>query len=103
MPDVFSTENLWIHYKILIGLKDQFDSSCNFFMKIGPVHWVNIIYWYFLVKAKEIVILRIQEEKYLVRHFQSNGVDNPCVDWVLSRAILFFYKNKKIYDVFYVL
>ena len=25
MPDVFSTENLSIHYKILIGLKDQFD------------------------------------------------------------------------------
>ena len=25
MPDVFSTENLSIQYKILIGLKDQFD------------------------------------------------------------------------------
>ena len=25
MPDVFSTENLSVHYKILIGLKDQFD------------------------------------------------------------------------------
>ena len=25
MPDVFSTENLSIHYKILIGLKDQLD------------------------------------------------------------------------------
>ena len=25
MPDVFSTENLSIHYKILIGLKDQFN------------------------------------------------------------------------------
>ena len=25
MPDVFSTENLSIHRKILVGLKDQFD------------------------------------------------------------------------------
>ena len=25
MPDVFSTENLSIHRKILIGLKDRFD------------------------------------------------------------------------------
>ena len=25
MPDVFSTGNLSIHYKILKGLKDQFD------------------------------------------------------------------------------
>ena len=25
MPDVFSTENLSIHHKILVGLKDQFD------------------------------------------------------------------------------
>ena len=27
MLDVFSTENLSIHHKILIGLKDQFDSQ----------------------------------------------------------------------------
>ena len=91
MPYDFSTENLSIHFKILIGLKDQFDLHkllSFFFMKRRPVHF----YWYFLVRAEEIVILTIQEEEYLVRHFQSNGVDNPCVDWVLSRAILFFTK-----------
>ena len=38
-----------------------------------------------MVKAEQIVILT-KEEEYLVRHFQSNGVANPCVDWVLSRA-----------------
>ena len=40
MPDVFSTENLSIHYKILIGLKDQVDlhKLPYFFMKKRPVH-----------------------------------------------------------------
>ena len=49
------------------------------------------------MKAKEIVILRIKEEEYLVRHFQSNGVDNPCLDWDLSQATLFLTKK---FDVF---
>ena len=38
----------------------------------------------FLLKADQIVILMIKEEEYLVRHFQSSGVDTPCIDWVLS-------------------
>ena len=45
MLDVFSTENILIQHKILIGLKDQFDfkiGSCNVFMKIRPVSCVSI-------------------------------------------------------------
>ena len=34
----------------------------------------------------------VNEEEYLARHFQSNGVDNPYVDGVLSRANLFLTK-----------
>ena len=39
MPDVFSTENLSFHCKIIIGLKEQFDlhKLLYFFMKIRPV------------------------------------------------------------------
>ena len=44
-----------------------------------------------IVKAEQIVILT-KEEEYLVRHFQSNGVVNPCVDWILSRANLLLTK-----------
>ena len=44
MPEAFCMENLSIHFKILIGLKDQFDlhNLLYFFMKIRPVHCVNI-------------------------------------------------------------
>ena len=95
MLNVFFTENLSIPHKILIGLKDQFDlpKLQYFFMKIraAPCGWY--FYWYFLVKAEEIVILRIKEEEYLVRHFQSNEVDNPCVYCVLPWANLFLRKR----------
>ena len=46
----------------------------------------------FLVKAEQIVILTIKDEEHSVRHFQSNEVDNPCVDWVLSRSNFLFPK-----------
>ena len=40
-----------------------------------------------MVEAEQIDTLT-EEEEYLVRYFQSNGVIKPCVDWVLSRANL---------------
>ena len=44
-----------------------------------------------MLKTEQIVILT-KEEEYLVRHFQSNGIVNPCDDWVLSQAKLLFTK-----------
>ena len=89
--NVFSTENLSIYHKILTGLKDQFDlhKLLHFFMKIRPAPY---LYWCSMVKAEEIVIFRIKGQEYLIRHFQSNGVDNHCIDWALSRANLFLTK-----------
>ena len=94
-PNVFYTENLSIHYKILIGLKDQLDlhKLLYFFFYENKTCTLRLIFLLiFFGKHEEIVILTIQEEEYLVRYFQLNGVDNPCVDSVLSRAIPFFTK-----------
>ena len=93
MLDVFSTENLLIHHKILIGIKDQLD-----FHKLLEIFYENktcilqlvfLLFFFFsasmMVKAEQMILLT-KEEEYLVRHFPSNGVVNPCIDWVSSRA-----------------
>ena len=66
MLDIFSTENLPIHHKILLDLKDQFDlhKTCTL--------WLVFLLMFFRT-AEQIVILRTEEEEYIVRHFQSNG------------------------------
>ena len=61
-------------------------------MKIRPVFAFNISTDVFLVEAEQIVILMNKEEECIIRHFQSNGVDNPFVNWVLSRANLLLKK-----------
>ena len=100
MLHVFSTENLSAHHKILIGIRNQFDlhkhlyifyenKTCTlrlgfllmcFFSTSLTVSWTN----YFVILTKE--------EEYLIRHLQSNGVNNPCVGWVLSRGNLLVTK-----------
>ena len=55
------------------------------------------------MKAEQIVILTIEEEEYLVRHFQSNGVDNPCVDWDYLEqtffSMSFFFMSCKYFPI----
>ena len=80
--DLFSTENLSLHHKRLISLIDQFDlhkllqlfyekKNCTLQLVFLPMFlgedWTNSFFadW---------------EGKKSYRHFQSNGVDNPCVD-----------------------
>ena len=55
---------------------------------------------FFLVQAEQKVIWRIKDEEHLVKHFQSNGVDNPCINWVLPQTNLLLKKKN---DVFYIL
>ena len=45
------------------------------------------------MKAEQIVILMVKEEAYLLRHFQLNGLGNPCVDWVLLIKASFHENN----------
>ena len=72
-------------------------NSCKFYMKIRPV---TCGLMFFLVQAEQKVIWRIKDEEHLVRHFQSNGVDNPCINWVLPQTNLLLTKKN---DVFYIL
>ena len=60
-------------------------------MKIKPEP-VSISTDVFLLKTEQIVILRIRDEEYFARHFQSTGVVNPCINWVLSRANILITK-----------
>ena len=69
---LYATENVSIHHETLIGIKDQFE-----------LHKLSFFSTSLMVKTVQIVILN-KEEEYLVTHFQSNGVVNPCVEWVLS-------------------
>ena len=44
------------------------------------------------MKEIDRFLMTIKEEKYVVRHFQSYGVENHCVCWVLFWANLLFMK-----------
>ena len=53
----------------------------------------RIVFWFFQRVEKGCIGNEwINKEEYLVIHFQSNEVDNPCVDWALSRTNLFLTK-----------
>ena len=95
MLDLFSTEKVSIHYKMLIVVKDQFDlhKLLAIFFENNTCTLCLVFFTHaFLVKAEQIVILTIKKEKHLVRHFYSNRVDNTCVDCVLSQGSLLLRK-----------
>ena len=99
MLDVFSNEILSIHNKILIGLKDQFDLH-KFLQIFYENRTCTLRLVFLLIFLVEDWIWKIKEVEYLVRHFQSNGVYNPWVDWVLSRVNLFLIKNNLMFFIF---
>ena len=46
-------------------------------MKIRPAPCGQYLCRFFVGKAEQRVILGIKKVEHLVRHFQSNGADNP--------------------------
>ena len=78
MLDVFSTEKVSIHYKMLIVVKDQFD-----------LHKLLAIFFENNTCTLRLVFFT---HAFLLIHFYSNRHDNPCVDCVLSQGSLLLRK-----------